>query len=54
MDLTNEGDMAVEEVTTETPAPPQAEVVPLMPPGAMFEPIEFPALHVFVSVLRIV
>ena len=43
----NEGDLTIEEVTT--PAPEVIPHQPLQPPVAMFEPIAYPSLHIFVS-----
>lgn len=49
----NEGDMKVEEVmeaTTPGPGPaPSVQAQPLAPPQALFRPIDYPALHIFVS-----
>lgn len=41
----NEGDLTIEEVTT--PAPEVIPHQPLQPPVVMFEPIEYPSLHIF-------
>ncbi len=51
-----EDDLRVEEVTGTTPAPdssqqelPATEQISLKPPQALFKPIEYPPLHIFVS-----
>ncbi len=53
-----EDDLRVEEVTGMTPAPdssqqelPSTEQISLKPPQALFKPIEYPPLHIFVSAL---
>ena len=43
----NEGDMKVDEVTDA--AGPATDPVPLRPPEALFKPIDYPPLHIFVS-----
>ena len=47
--LVNEGDMRVEDVTTPGPTGTMVEAEPLSPPQALFRPISYPALHIFVS-----
>lgn len=42
-----EDDMRVMEVTGDTPVPAD-DFAPLKPPPAMFQPIQYPPLHIFV------
>ena len=46
----NEGDMTIEDVTTDTPRPDviATDVTPVKPPPGLFRPIEYPPLHIFV------
>ncbi len=50
-EVINEGDMKVEEVISEsqTTAVDEGNITSLVPPQSMFKPIEYPALHIFVS-----
>lgn len=45
----NEGDLHVEDLTEGPQTSVPVEVVPLKPPSAIFRPIDYPALHIFVS-----
>lgn len=46
-----EEDLTVQEATSDTPAPTTISAPePLVPPQAIFRPVEYPPLHIFVRV----
>ena len=44
-----EADLHVEDIEPQPQTPAQTHVVPIKPPVSLFKPVEYPALHIFVS-----
>ena len=51
MDLVTEGDLTLADIEDVPKTVTPVQVPSLTPPQALFQPIEYPPLHIFVSIL---